>query len=120
MATGVMAAAAPGTSFRRSRHLALSSGWFGFNFHWLPIPLVLVPNQVLSLVPHSGLGVGIGVITASGAIFAVTVPPLVGHYSDRLTTRWGRRRPIMVAGTAGDLVGLALLGTAHTYPQLVA
>ncbi|HEX6488659.1 MAG TPA: MFS transporter [Candidatus Dormibacteraeota bacterium] len=105
--------------FGWARHLGLSAGWFGFNFHWLPIPLVLVPNQVLALVPHSQLGSGIAAITATGAIFAVTVPPLVGHWSDRLTTRWGRRRPILVAGTLGDLVGLALLGTAHSYAQLL-
>ena len=102
------------------RHLGLSAGWFGFNFHWLPIPLVLVPNQVLSLVPHSEIGTGIAIITASGAVFATLVPPFVGHWSDRLTTRWGRRRPILVAGTLGDVVGLALLGTAHSYGQLIA
>lgn len=109
----------PGDRFGRMRHLGLSAGWFGFNFHWLPIPLVLVPNQVLHLVPDSQIGTGIGLITAAGAIFATTVPPFVGLWSDRLTTRWGRRRPILVAGTIGDLFGLALLGTATTYWQLL-
>src|SRR5579862_5601456 len=106
--------------FGRWRHLGLSAGWFGFNFHWLPIPLVLVPNQVIALVRHGQIGTGIAIVTAAGAVFATLVPPFVGHWSDRLTTRWGRRRPILVVGTLGDLVGLALLGTAHSYGQLIA
>lgn len=121
MSTAAAVAGTPGTArFGWTRHLGLSAGWFGFNFHWLPIPLVLVPNQVLALVPHGQLGTGIALITASGAVFATAVPPLVGYWSDRLTTPWGRRRPILVAGTLGDLVGLALLGTAHSYGQLLA
>ena len=108
------------STFGWPRHLGLSAGWFGFNFHWLPIPLVLVPNQVLHLLPDSEIGTGIAIVTAAGAVFATVVPPFVGHWSDRLTTRWGRRRPILVAGTAGDLVGLALLATAHSFGQLIA
>src|SRR5712691_3540259 len=39
----------------------------------------------------------------------MTVPPLVGYWSDRLNTRFGRRRPIMVAGTLLTGPGLVIL-----------
>lgn len=104
----------------RLRHLALSLGWFGLNFHWLPIGFVLIQAQVRGLVPAGRQPVAIGLVVGLGGIFAVTVPPLVGLLSDRLRTPWGRRRPVIVAGLAGNLVGLAIMALAGTYPELVA
>jgi MFS family permease len=117
-----MAAAAPAVriQFGPVRHLALASWWFGSNFHWLPIGGILIQAQVRGLVPPGAEGTAIGAVVGAGGIFAVLVPPLVGFYSDHLTTRWGRRRPIMVVGVAGDLVGLMLMMTAHSVLQLAA
>ena len=102
------------------RHVALASFWFGLFFHWTPILAVLVPYQVSVLVPRSEQGTGVAAVTALGAVFAVVLPPLVGAWSDRLTTRWGRRRPIMVVGTAGNVVGLVVIMLAPTFPVLIA
>ncbi len=111
----------PGTPPRigRGRQVALASGWFGMNFHWLPISFVLLQAQVAALVPADHVAIGIGVVAASGGVLAVTVPPLVGTLSDRLTTRFGRRRPIIVVGLAGNLLGLLIMGTASSYAALV-
>ncbi len=115
-----VAASHPATqSWNFGRHVALSSGWFGFNFHWLPIGFILIQSQVRDLVPRGSEGTSIGVAVGLGGIFAVTVPPLVGYLSDRLNTPWGRRRPILAAGVVLNLVGLAVMGTATTYVQLV-
>ncbi len=100
------------------RHLALSGFWFGISFHWLPIDFVLVQSQVRDLLPHEQQGLGIGLLGLA-AFFAITVPPLVGMWSDHHTTRWGRRRPFMVMGAVGDVLGLGLLMTASTYPQML-
>jgi MFS family permease len=102
------------------RHLALSAGWFGLNFHWLPIGFVLLQSQVHHLVPHAVEAVAIGGAAGAGGVFAVTVPPLAGTLSDRLRTRWGRRRPVIAVGLAGNMIGLAVMATAASYPQLVA
>src|SRR5207302_239971 len=40
-------------------------------------------------------------------------------WSDRVTTRFGRRRPFMVAGVLLGIVGLFVMMTAHSYAQLV-
>src|SRR5438270_9634024 len=117
MATATVAAPR-GDAFSNFRHAALSAGWFGFNFHWLPISLVLIPSQVLALVPHSSFGTALGLLTALGAVFAFTLPPAVGAWSDHLRTPWGRRRPILAAGIAVNVVGLLVMMTAASYIQL--
>lgn len=101
-----------------AKHTALASLWFGFNFHWLPIGFVLIQSQLRDLVPHDRFGSSLGVMVGTGAIFAVAVPPLVGHLSDYLHTPWGRRRPLIFACTILNLGGLAIMMTARSYAQL--
>jgi Na+/melibiose symporter-like transporter len=50
---------------------------------------------------------------------AVGWQPIVGALSDRTSTRWGRRRPFIAAGTAGDLVFLAGIALAGNYWWIV-
>ena len=104
----------------RGRHLALSTGWFGMNFHWLPLNFVLIQAQVRGLVPRADVPVGIGLVAGLGGVLAVTVPPLTGLISDHLRTPWGRRRPVIVVGLVGNLAGLAIMAMAGSYKQLVA
>ena len=104
--------------FGNLRHTALSSLWFGFNFHWLPIGFVLIQSQLRDLVPHDTFGAALGTMVGAGAIFAVAVPPLVGQLSDYLYTPWGRRRPLIFSCTLANLVGLGIMMTAHSYAQL--
>ena len=101
-------------------HAALSSFWFGSNFLWIPISTVLLQDRVDHLVPQHDLqNTAVGIAAGVGGFLAVTVPPIVGAWSDRLHTRWGRRRPIIVAGSLLTLPGLFLLMAATGYPQLV-
>src|ERR1700676_1393448 len=109
---------APDT-FGNLRHTALSAFWFGSNFLWIPLTTVLIQSQVDAVVPKGSQNGAIGFAIGIGGFLAITVPPLVGAWSDRLTTRFGRRRPIMVAGTLLTIPGLVLLMTAGSYPQIV-
>jgi MFS family permease len=102
------------------QHLALASFWFGLYVLFGPVGTSLVPAQVARLVPRDRYGTLLGLVLGAGAFFAMAVPPLVGAWSDRLRTRWGRRRPILVAGTAGTLVSLGVMLTADSYGQLLA
>jgi len=101
------------------RHTALSAFWFGMNFLWLPLTTILVAGQVDHVVPKGSQNAAIGFAIGIGGFFSVTVPPLVGAWSDRMNTRFGRRRPIIVAGTLLTMPGLFLLMTATTYPQII-
>ncbi len=113
-------AAPPQVQYGNRWHSALSSFWFGSNFLWIPLTTVLLQNRVDHLVPQHNLqNTGIGVAAGIGGILAVTVPPIVGAWSDRLKTRFGRRRPIIVVGSLLTLPGLFLVMTATNYPELV-
>jgi MFS family permease len=101
-------------------HAALSSFWFGSNFLWIPLTTVLLQDRVDHLVPQHDLqNTGVGVAAGIGGFLAVTVPPIVGAWSDRLRTRFGRRRPIIVAGSVLTMPGLFLVMAATNYPELV-
>ena len=108
------------TTFGRLRHIGLATFYFGLSFTWLPYPAVLLQSQLRSFFHPDQVIPMIGYTTAAGAVFAVVVPPLVGAFSDRLTTPWGRRRPLVVAGVLLSLVGIFLMWTAPSYPQLLA
>src|ERR671937_1823054 len=117
----VAAAAPPATEsrFGTVRHLALSSFWFGNFFLWQPLTTVVLQGQIDALVPKETQGTALGLTLGLGGILAMSVPPAVGAYSDRLTTRWGRRRPIMVVGSLVTMAGLAVMASAGSYPVLV-
>src|SRR5258706_13324983 len=105
--------------FGNLQHTALSAFWFGSNFLWIPLTTVLIQTQIDGVVPKGTQNTAVGVALGLGGLLAMTVPPIVGAWSDRLNTRFGRRRPIMVAGTLLTIPGLVLLMTAGSYPQIV-
>src|SRR5229473_1003010 len=105
--------------FGNLRHTALSAFWFGNFFLWQPLTTVVIQNQIDDVVPRANQGTAIGLAVSVGGLFAMTVPPIVGALSDRLSTRFGRRRPIMVGATLLALPGLLVLATAHSYGQII-
>jgi len=105
--------------FGNLQHTALSAFWFGSNFLWIPLTTVLIQTQIDGVVPKGMQNTAVGVALGLGGLLAMTVPPIVGAWSDRLNTRFGRRRPIMVAGTLLTIPGLVLLMTAGSYLQIV-
>jgi MFS family permease len=115
--TAVEAPARAGFGF--GRHAALSAFWFGSNFLWIPLTTVLIQSQIDSVVPKGSQNTAIGVTLGAGGILAMTVPPLVGAWSDRLHSRYGRRRPIMVFGSLLTIPGLVVLMLATNYPEVL-
>jgi MFS family permease len=109
------AAMQPRESLGIVKHLSLASFWFGLNFHWTPILGILVAARSSELLQGSQAILATAILFGLGAVFAMVLPPAVGFYSDRLTTRFGRRRPIMVIGTAGNIVGLLVMAVAPSF-----
>jgi MFS family permease len=119
--TGAPALEQSEARFGRLRHIALAAFYFGLSFTWLPYPLVLLQSQIKTFgFPKDQIDPVIGYTAAAGALFSVVVPPLMGALSDRITTPWGRRRPLMVGGMLLSLVGILLMWSAHNYPQFLA
>src|SRR5436305_14973253 len=103
------AAAAPRMTTRRL--LAINSVWLGQGAHWPPISFQLLPVAAFMIAGGSA-DLLIGRVSSAGNLFALIAPIIAGWLSDRTSSRWGRRRPWIFAGTAVNLAGLALLAFA--------
>src|SRR6202521_3660377 len=95
-----------------SRLAAINAFWFGGG----------APSQAIyiSLIAGPNADLLIGRVTAAGGVFALLTPILVGWLSDRTVTRWGRRRPWMVAGTILNIIGLGLLALSTNQLTFIA
>ncbi|QGN31708.1 MFS transporter [Microlunatus sp. Gsoil 973] len=93
--------------------------WFGVWIAQLTPIQLLLPAQVtdvLGLDPHAWVRnvVAFGVVSGIAGVCAAVAYPLTGALSDRTTSRLGRRRPWIIAGTVWFAVSLALLGRQVT------
>jgi MFS family permease len=92
----------------------LSVYWVAIGYLWTSLGGLIIPDLVLQLVGKAHEGLALGVLEGIGSLMAVVWQPVMGAVSDRTRTRWGRRRPFILTGTAGDvvfLIGLALSGS---------
>lgn len=80
----------------RSRILALASGFVGIQFCWA----VQVGYVTKALLELGLLARYVSYAWLAGPIAGLFMQPLVGILSDRCTSRLGRRRPFLIAGTA--------------------
>jgi glycoside/pentoside/hexuronide:cation symporter, GPH family len=57
-----------------------------------------------------GLALGfVGFLVMASRIFDGITDPIIGFWSDRLRTRWGRRKPFIILGTPIYMIGVWLL-----------
>jgi MFS family permease len=87
------------------------SGFFG------PIQ-VLLAQQAEAIAPDNKESV-LALVTGVGAAVSMVLNPLWGAFSDRTTSRWGRRLPWVVAGVAGGVIAMLLLARADSVWMLV-
>ena len=102
--------------------------WYDYitiNIYWLAqgmesatlTPIVL-PLLVLRFVPADMKNTFYGALRAAGLVVAILVQPAFGLLSDRSTSRWGRRRPFIAAGTLLCILLLTFVGLASSYWSL--
>ena len=94
--------------------VVLSLYWVAIGYLWTSLGGLILPDMIIQLVGREHEGFALGVLEAVGSLMAVVWQPMAGALSDRTSSRFGRRRPFIVAGTIGDvlfLIGLALSGT---------
>jgi MFS family permease len=109
-----------GAGFRHTlRHLALATPWLGQFYALTPIYTILLAYQVGQTVGGGFQNSAVGLATGVGGAFALVVPPLIGHWSDGITSRFGRRRPFLAAGSVGMIGACLLLFSAKSYPPLL-
>ncbi|NML52621.1 MFS transporter [Streptomyces sp. R302] len=86
---------------------AIWVGWYG--------PLqILLAQQAERFAPGTGLSKEslLAWVTGVGAVVSLVANPLFGALSDRTASRYGRRTPWIVAGTAAGAPALLFLGAA--------
>jgi MFS family permease len=85
----------------------------------LPVLSILIPTQVTQIDPLHAAD-GLALVLALGAVGALVGNPLAGALSDRTTSRFGRRRPWLLAGIVGDVLGLLLLANSRSIVLVAA
>ncbi len=97
----------------KARHYVIMNVyWFGLAFMWNALHPIILPALLLRFVPDALKNTYLGGMTFAGLILAMIIQPLSGAWSDRTRSRWGRRRPWMVAGTVATLLVLAGMNAA--------
>lgn len=81
----------------------------------IPLFQILLPNQIALLAPKDKVALFAG-ISLVGGITAILGNLLAGALSDRTISRFGRRRPWIVAGALLSAFSLVLLGLASNIP----
>lgn len=72
------------------------------------------------LTTVAGMSPGIaGTITAVGAVWNAVVNPVIGYFADKVTTRFGRRRPLIFVFTIPLMLTMFLLFTDIQMPMTI-
>jgi MFS family permease len=96
-------------------HILINIYWLGLNVASGTITPVLLPYLVALFVPPEQKNTYLGLVRVIGLAVAMLIQPIAGMFSDRNTSRWGRRRPFIFTGTMLDLVFLAIIGASPLF-----
>lgn len=92
---------------------------FGIFVGLLAPVTVSLALKVQELVPEDQAAGALGMVLSVAAFMALVANPVVGRLSDRTTSKWGRRRPWMIAGCAVFLLGMLVIGTAGSVAMVL-
>jgi len=92
--------------------LAINSYWFGINIASGIITPLLLPYLVILFMPPEYKNTYLANLRVVGLAVAMLVQPLAGMFSDRSTSRFGRRRPFIFASAILNVVFLAVIGAS--------
>jgi MFS family permease len=101
-------------------YLTMNVYWLGLAFLWNALHPIILPALLLTMAPDALKNTYLGILTFAGLAVATVVQPLTGALSDRTASRWGRRRPWMVAGTLLAVLCLAAMVGARSFQALLA
>lgn len=82
--------------------------------------IVGIGIKVQDIVPDSEKNSALATVAGFGALFAVVGNVLFGRFSDRTTSRWGRRRPWIVGGTVVMTLAFVIMATGQNVPVVTA
>lgn len=107
--------AAGASQLPRTTLVRLAAYWLGIAALWAGLSPILAGRlEFERLVPAGTEGTSLFRILAIGGLIAVILQPAVGAVSDHATSRWGPRRPFIVAGALLDVVFLVGIATSNS------
>jgi MFS family permease len=99
--------------------LQLSVYWLGINAIWAALGIQALPNIVVELKGKTDGPIFLTVLGVTGALVAMVVQPAFGSISDYTMSRWGRRKPFILAGATLDVVFLLGIALAPGFEVLL-
>ena len=102
-----------------SQLLRISAYWLGLTAIDAAVGLFIANRlEFDKLVPKDSVGTSQFLISIGGIIVGILMQPTVGYISDYTVSRWGRRKPYIVAGSLFDLVFLAGIAMGNSVLML--
>ncbi len=95
--------------------ILLTVMWGALSFHWTVLGNNVVPTRVLEFSTAATKGRALGVVTVAGALVAMLTGPVAGILSDESRLRWGRRRPLLIAGVVINCAALLAVVGARSF-----
>ncbi len=96
---------------------ALTAAAISLYILYAGIGALLLPYQIGLLAPGSKVAI-LSVFTSVTVLIALVANPLAGAFSDRTTSRFGRRRPWIIVGGLLTALGLLFMWRASNIPLL--
>ncbi|TCK59235.1 MFS transporter [Curtobacterium sp. PhB136] len=94
--------------------LAMFGIWMAIN---LPASVTLALR--ISEIDPAGKATSYSIAAGVGTLTALLANPFFGRLSDRTRSRFGRRRPWIVIGMLGTVVGAAVIGLSNSFALLL-
>ena len=104
----------------RFYYLKITVFGFALTALWQSLHTITLPVLLLDFVPESQKNTSLGLLTLTGLLLAMFIQPLAGTVSDRSDSRWGRRRPFILAGGLLAIFLIPGLGLAGSYAAVFA
>jgi MFS family permease len=100
------------------RQLLIAAFWFSLSFQSGALIGIAVPTQVLDLGGDAVKTTMLALLGGFAGLITTVAQPVAGVLSDLSSSRWGRRRPYLLAGAVLDIGGLGLMARADTLAML--
>ncbi|KAB1655952.1 MFS transporter [Pseudoclavibacter chungangensis] len=94
------------------------AAWFGINIATSAVVGAAIP-KTFAFLGDATKEVDLSIVTAIGGIVVIVITPLFGRLSDRTMSRFGMRRPWIVAGAVIGFVGVVVLAFSSTLWPIV-
>lgn len=99
--------------------ISINLFWLGLNIRNNSVNNIFIPYLVAIFAAESMRNTALGLMRTAGLIIAMLVQPAMGLFSDRSTSRCGRRRPFIFVGVLLDLVFLIFVAFSWDYASLL-